>query len=221
MKIVPDTSAIINGLLTDRISKGEWVGATIIIHRASVSELEHQANKGKETGYVGLEELKKLQELQRRGQITLIFAGEEVRPDQIEIARNVYVDAQIRRLAEEEEAVLLTSDYTQAEVARAMGIPVIYAPPVEEEKEPPFLKYFEENVASVHLKEGVPPYRKIWKAGEYILQELKEKPLSRSQLKKMAKDIVELAKRDAKSYIEIESEGATVVQFREYRIAIA
>jgi len=37
----------------------------------------------------------------------------------------------------------------------------------------------------------------------------------------MAKEIVERTKSDFKSFIEIEREGATVVQFREYRISIA
>ena len=37
----------------------------------------------------------------------------------------------------------------------------------------------------------------------------------------MAREIVERAKSDFKSFIEIEMEGATVVQFREYRISIA
>ncbi|NPA86421.1 MAG: Flp pilus assembly complex ATPase component, partial [Candidatus Diapherotrites archaeon] len=178
-------------------------------------------NRGRESGYIGLEELKKLQELRRRGLVEIIFAGEEVRPDQIAVAKNVYVDAQIRALAEREEAILLTSDHVQAEVARAMGLPVIYYAPTEKIREPPFVRYFEEGVASVHLKEGVPPKRKRWVNGEYILEELDEKPLSRAEMKRMAKDIVELAKRDPKSYIEIEADGATVVQFREYRIAIA
>jgi len=37
----------------------------------------------------------------------------------------------------------------------------------------------------------------------------------------MSREIVERAKSDFKSFIEIEREGATVVQFREYRISIA
>ena len=37
----------------------------------------------------------------------------------------------------------------------------------------------------------------------------------------MAREITEMAKSDFKSFIEIEREGATVVQFREYRISIA
>ncbi len=221
MKIVPDTSAIINGIVTDKIEKREWIGATVIIHRSVVSELEYQANRGRESGYVGLEELKKLQELKRKGLVEIIIEGEEVRPDQIAVAKNVYVDAQIRKLAEKENAFLVTSDYVQAEVARAIGLTVLYFSPGEEKKDPPFVKYFDEGVASIHLKENVPPMRKRWKDGEYVLEVLDHPPLRRSELKDMSKDIVEIAKRDSKSYIEIEAEGATVIQYREYRIAIA
>ena len=221
VKIVPDTSAIINGIITERVEKGEWRGATIIIHRASLSELEYQASRGKESGFVGLEELKRLQELRRRGYVEVVFEGEEVRPDQIATAKNVYVDAQIRKLAEEREALLVTSDRVQAEVARAYGLPVLYFAPEGERQEPSIVKYFEEGVASVHLKEGVVPLRKRWVDGAYVLEEAGEKPITRRELKEMAKEIVEMAKRDVKSYIEIEREGATVVQLRNYRIVIA
>lgn len=221
MKIVPDTSAIINGVVTERVESGEWKGATIIIHRASVSELEYQASRGKESGFVGLEELKKLQELKRRGYIDLLFEGEEVRPDQIAVAKNVYVDAKIRQLAEDSDAVLVTSDKVQAEVARAYGLPVLYFAPEGSKEEPSIVKYFEEGVASVHLKEGVAPLRKRWVNGIYVLEEAGDRPVSRKDLKEMAKEIVEIAKRDSKSYIEIEREGVTVVQLRNYRIVIA
>ncbi|MGB8232678.1 MAG: ATPase, T2SS/T4P/T4SS family, partial [Methanobacterium sp.] len=48
-----------------------------------------------------------------------------------------------------------------------------------------------------------------------------QKPLKRGELERMAREITEMAKSDFKSFIEIEREGATVVQFREYRISIA
>ncbi len=221
MKIVPDTSAVINGILTERVSRGEWKGATVIIHRSTISELEYQASKGRESGYVGLEELKKLQELKRKGFVEIVFKGEEVRPDQIAVAKNVYVDAQIRKLAEEEDAILLTSDYTQAEVARALGLTVMYVPPSDLPKEPSFEKFIDKDVSSLHLKENVPPMVKRGVAGSYKLEVLDHPPLKREEIKNMAKELVELAKRDPHSYIEIEANGATVIQLREYRVAIA
>ncbi len=219
MRLVPDTSAIINGVLGDKIERGEWKDVSIIIHRAVVAELEYQANLGRETGFVGLEELQRLQKLSRSHGIELVFEGEEPRFDQIHMFRNIYVDAQVRKLAEEKNAFLVTSDRVQAETARATGVSVIYIPPSEVE-EPEVFTFFEEDVMSVHLKEDVPPMRKRGKPGRIKLEVFGEEPLKRKQLKEWAKQIVEFAKRDPRGYIEREWEGATVVQYRDYRIAI-
>ena len=58
-EFVVDTSVIIEGELTKLIEQGKVKG-NIIIHKAVVAELEHQANYGRETGFLGLEELKKI-----------------------------------------------------------------------------------------------------------------------------------------------------------------
>jgi len=56
-KIVPDTSVIIEGLLSDKIRNNEIKANEIIIHEAVLAELEHQANLGKAIGYLGLDEM--------------------------------------------------------------------------------------------------------------------------------------------------------------------
>jgi ATPase len=56
--IVPDTSVIIDGRITAKLKAGEYNDATVFIAEALVAELEAQANKGRETGFKGLEELK-------------------------------------------------------------------------------------------------------------------------------------------------------------------
>ncbi|MFW5904461.1 MAG: hypothetical protein ACOCTK_03235 [Candidatus Saliniplasma sp.] len=60
MKIIPDTSVIIDGRVTELVDSGELNGCEIIIHEAVLGELEYQANRGQETGMSGLEEAKKL-----------------------------------------------------------------------------------------------------------------------------------------------------------------
>ena len=62
-KIVPDTSVIIEGLLSDKIHKTEIVPKQIIMHEAVLAELEHQANLGKAIGFLGLDEIKRIKEL--------------------------------------------------------------------------------------------------------------------------------------------------------------
>ena len=63
VKAVPDTSAIINEVLSKEIIKEKLAIKEVLIHQALLSELEHQANSGKETGFIGLDEIKKLKEL--------------------------------------------------------------------------------------------------------------------------------------------------------------
>ena len=70
-KIVPDTSVIIEGLLSDKISKNEIKAKEIIIHEAVLAELEHQANMGKSIGFVGLEEIKRIGDIAAKDEIEL------------------------------------------------------------------------------------------------------------------------------------------------------
>ena len=59
-RLVPDTSVLIEGLVSLKIEKGELKVDEVIIHEAVLAELEHQANVGKSVGFVGLEEIKKI-----------------------------------------------------------------------------------------------------------------------------------------------------------------
>ena len=70
-KIVPDTSAIIHGRLTKLAETGELDGAQIIIPEIVMGELQAQAAKGKETGFIGVEEIKKLRSLLEAHKINL------------------------------------------------------------------------------------------------------------------------------------------------------
>ena len=54
MKYVVDTSAVIERAVT-RLVKEEGIDGTIIIPNAVIAELENQANKGLEIGFLGLE----------------------------------------------------------------------------------------------------------------------------------------------------------------------
>ena len=45
-KIVPDTSVIIEGLLSEKLRQNHIKSSEIIIHEAVIAELEHQANLG-------------------------------------------------------------------------------------------------------------------------------------------------------------------------------
>ena len=222
MRIVPDTSVIVDGRITDIVQEEEFKGSEVIIPEAVVSELEYQANRGRETGFNGLEELKNLQSLSKEDIISLSFVGRRPTLDEIALAKGGEIDALIRGTAREHDAVLVTSDRVQAEVARAQGLDVVYIKPeVLEYDKLEISKYFDKDTMSVHLKENVVPMAKKGKPGNIKLVKIGLKPLKRLEIHRMAREIVEKAKSDLRSFIEIEMEGATVVQFREYRISIA
>ncbi len=222
MKIVPDTSVIVDGRITRIVQDDEYKGCEVIVSEAVVAELENQANKGRETGFNGLEELKNLQKLHSEGRIHVSYVGRRPTLDEISLARGGEIDAMIRSTAGEYQATLMTSDRVQKEVAEAQGLKAVYLKPeMLEYRDIEVTRFFDQNTMSVHLKENVIPMAKKGTPGNIQLVKIGSRPLKRSKIESMAREIVERAKSDFRSFIEIEWEGATVVQFREYRISIA
>ena len=82
-KIVPDTSVVIEGLLSEKLRHEHIKANSIIIHEAVVAELEHQANMGKAIGFLGLDELKRLKELSLQKEFDISYKG--TRPKAAEI----------------------------------------------------------------------------------------------------------------------------------------
>ncbi|WP_456475200.1 ATPase, T2SS/T4P/T4SS family [Candidatus Pyrohabitans sp.] len=216
MILVPDTSVIIDGRITQLIKNKDYVGARVVVPEAVVAELEHQANQGKESGFNGLEELAQLREKAETGVITLEFYG--TRPREHELR---FIDDIIRNVAKETGGVLVTSDRVQAMVARVKGIDVKYLRPRRVKRKLGILKYFDDTTMSVHLRDRVVPMAKKGRPGEITLMPIGEKPLTERELARLAREILEYAKVDPDSFIEIERRGASVVQLREIRIAIA
>ena len=222
MKIVPDTSVIVDGRITGIVQVKEYKGCEVIIPEAVVSELENQANKGRETGFNGLEELKELQKLCKEGKLSLTFVGRRPTLEEISLAKGGEIDAMIRNTAGKYHATLITSDRVQKEVAEAQGLDAIY---LKQEMvvytDLEIGKFFDKSTMSIHLKENVVPMAKKGTPGNIKLVKIGSKRLKRIEIEKMAREIIERAKSDFRSFIEIEMDGATVVQFREYRISIA
>ncbi|MDP3066744.1 MAG: PINc/VapC family ATPase [Methanobacteriaceae archaeon] len=222
MKIVPDTSVVVDGRITRIVQDDEYKGCEVIIPEAVVSELENQANKGRESGFNGLEELKNLQKLHSDGRIHVRYVGRRPTLDEISLARGGEIDAMIRNTAGEYQATLITSDRVQKEVAEAQGLKAVYLKPeMLEYGDIQVTRFFDKTTMSVHLRENVIPMAKKGTPGNIKLVKIGTRPLKRAQIEGMAREIVERAKSDFKSFIEIEWDGATVVQFREYRISIA
>jgi ATPase len=219
-RIVPDTSVVIDGRLTELLS--EFMGTEaleIIIPHAVLAELEVQANSGKETGFDGLAELKKLQNIRKERNFVLEYAGEHPRPQDMAYSEAGRIDELVRKVAEEKNAVLVTSDRVQAQVAEARGLSVKFIQPRVRDKEPSVFYFFDNKTLSVHLKENTPVYAKKGSVGDITLTEIAGK-ISKQELEEKVKEVSEAAHRDPQGLVELEEKGATIIQLREYRIVI-
>ncbi|NJF25387.1 PINc/VapC family ATPase [Thermococcus sp. Bubb.Bath] len=220
MKVfVVDTSVIVDGRLTQFLSTlREKV--RVVIPEVVVAEIEHQANQGKAIGHTGLEELKKLREISDGGLIELDFHGTRPELWQIRSAKLGEIDSVVRETAKELNAILITGDGVQRDVAIAKGIEVIFLS-AKKELRHRLEDFFDETTMSVHLKAGLKPMAKKGKPGEWRLVVVRDEVLTDEELAEIADDIVERARRDPESFIEMDEPGATVVQLRNYRIVIA
>ncbi|KDE54512.1 PINc/VapC family ATPase [Methanoculleus sp. MH98A] len=222
MKIVPDTSVVIDGRITSLIKTGEYKGATIIIPEAVVAELEAQANQGREIGFSGLNELQELFRMSGENVIELRFSGERPSLDQVKLSSGGEIDALIRNVAIDHEARFITSDLVQAEVAKAKGLDVTYLRPQIGDFSPLSIdQYLDEETIAITLKERAQPVAKIGKLRDTRLVTLRDAPMTEYELKGMAQELLERAKRDPDGFIELEKRGITVVQIGSLRISIA
>ena len=219
-KLVPDTSIIIENLVSEKIKNKELKVKTILIHEAVLAELEHQANTGRTIGMLGLDELNKLKELAGENDFVIEFKGKRPDAGNIKHASLGEIDALIRGLALEEDAVLITGDKVQSRVGEAKGMKVIYIEPVIKHKEMRIEKYFDSMTMSVHLKENTSPKAKRGVPGNWDFVVLDDEKLSGEYVQELAKEIIEEAKLSAKGYIEIERRGSSIVQIENYRIVI-
>ncbi|MFH1750997.1 MAG: PINc/VapC family ATPase [Candidatus Micrarchaeota archaeon] len=216
--IVPDTGVLIDGRITELLSKGHEK-IRLVIARSTIAELEYQANVGREVGFTGLEELKKLQDMQKLGRLEVSFEGDRPSAFEIKNARFGEIDSKIRGLAKELGAILMTTDAVQSRVAQAEGLEVEYLKPTIMAAKLSFTKYFDQkNTLSVHLKENCPPKAKIGLPGQFELTELSKDLISKDEIERMVKEAIEFSKREQNSFIEIDKKGATVLQINDFRV---
>lgn len=219
MDYVADTSVIIERAVSKFVKEGKIQGK-VYIPRAVLAELENQANTGRDTGLVGLEEIQELQGLAKQGKIEVILLGDRPNVYQMKYAKQGgEIDSYIRDLAYNQGATLITADRVQAESARAVNVEVLFIQ-IQVKEKIVLESFFDDKTMSVHLKEGVRPCAKKGRPGQWDLVFLEDKPLDTDRLQKIAKEIVEKARVDSKSFIEISRRNSTIVQYRNYRIVI-
>ncbi|MFD1632176.1 PINc/VapC family ATPase [Haloplanus ruber] len=225
MNIVPDTSAVVDGRVSERVESGAYDGATVTVPEAVVGELEWQANEGHDTGWEGIEELQRLIGLAEDGTITVEYHG--ARPDagQKRDADEGEIDAIVRDVAADLDATLLTSDVVQAEVSKAKGLAVEYVEPRRREaggdEGLEIERFFDETTMSVHLRAGANPKAKRGAIGDMHYETIGDEVTSEAEMKEFAHDVMETARASPDGFVELDERGMTIVQYRSYRIAVA
>ena len=220
-RIVPDTSVIIEGLLSEKLRNNHIKANEIIIHEAVIAELEHQANLGKAIGFLGLDEIKRMKKLSEQKEFTFSFKGSRPKASEIRHASLGEIDSLIRQLAFDEDATLITSDKVQSEVALAKGMKAIYyRRPEKGLRKLKLERFFDETTMSVHLRENVPPYAKKGMPGNWEFKELRKALLKQEEIQDISREIIEDAKLRKDGFIEIERASSTIVQLGSFRIVI-
>ncbi|MCL2549748.1 MAG: PINc/VapC family ATPase [Methanimicrococcus sp.] len=229
--VIGDTGAVIDGVLSRSIRGGRYQSHNgvlcVIIPEAVLAELEHQADSRRETGVYGIDELLILRQMDANGEIRLTYEGSRPTVHQIRDAKLGEVDALIRQTAMDAGGLFVTSDKVQAVIGKAKGLSVDYVPPavrgtgIEADfSELSILVFFDPQTMSVHLKNNVVPMAKRGSVGEMKYRPVRETPCTAEELSRLKSELVLFTKRDSESFIEIEYNGALILQVRDMRIAI-
>lgn len=224
--LVPDTSVLIDGRITELLSAGEYRSARVIVPEAALAELEAQANRGFETGISGLDELASLQRMAKEGKITIEFTGRRPDSEEIERAKTGAIDALIRDTAVQLGGIYVTSDRVSAHAAAAQGIKHHYIRPMVHDTDLTKLRlwqFFDAQTMSVHLKADCVPMVKRGQPGAVQYEPFKPgaKEIKHGELRAIQRECIEFAKRDYNSFLEMEKKGCTVIQLGPMRITIA
>ena len=218
--LVADTSVIINGNLAEQIESGSIRDFEIIIPQAVFDELQSQASNRKEQGFIGLEQIQKLNRLSENYGLKIILKGSHPAIDDIKFAASGRIDALIIDIAKQNDATLYTSDNVQHLVAQAEDVQTVFLKPKIIHEELEFLKFFDSTTMSIHLKENQFPLAKRGKPGEFLLTKIGEDLLTLDYLKMISSQILSATNITDSSTIEISKTGASVIQHDDYRIAI-
>ena len=184
----------------------------IIVPRAIVDDLQLKASKNLETGIVGLRALSRL-----RSACESLGIEFHVHEGYVGDPGRASLDA-----ARELGMMLYTADRSLHLAAEALGIASSHLEgSAEEAKRLAIEQYFDSETLSVHLKEGTPPLAKKGRPGDFRLEVVGERELTREELEELASEILQFAKTSSDSFVELEMRGALVVQMGQYRVAIA
>ncbi len=219
-KIVVDTSVIVNGSILAEINSGSMVDSEIIIPLAVIDELQSQASQKRKQGFSGLDNIQKLKKLSNDFRLQITTTGIHPTSDDVKMAGKGRIDAIIKDVAKSNSAILYTSDNVQHLVAQAEGIDSKFIAPILRDENLEFLKFFDSETMSVHLKENQLPLAKRGKPGTFSLIPIGDVILSKDYLDLVSSQILDAVNISDSNTLEISKNGASVVQHGDYRISI-
>ncbi|MEM5879947.1 MAG: ATPase, T2SS/T4P/T4SS family [Candidatus Aenigmatarchaeota archaeon] len=217
-RIVLDTSILISQYISELLEKGNIEVKEIIIPLPVLAELQNQANKGLDKGFVGLKEVQKLRENAEKYNYKIHIIGSYPTDREIKSAKEGSIDFSILEIAKIVDGLLLTSDKVLYELSLAYGVKSIYIDPIRVEK-PSYEIYFTEDTMSVHIVEGCKIKRKRGSPGNWYIEEIDE-ILDRESIENLIEEIISLARTRRDGFIEIEKPHSIIVQQGNYRIVI-
>jgi len=161
-----------------------------------------------------LKEVNRLKKASESGIIKLTYIGPSRLEEDVDIYQHIF------ELSRKYNATILISDTVKAKFYQAVGADVkVLSTSIH--KPPRITEFFNEDTMSVHLKEAVQPKAKKGRPGRWIYVDLDNEPLSREDMQEIIDEILDYAKVDPESFIEIDEGGVIIVQLKSYRIIIA
>ncbi|MEM1684900.1 MAG: ATPase, T2SS/T4P/T4SS family [Nanopusillaceae archaeon] len=217
-RAVLDTSILISQYISESLDRGAIKVEEIIIPLPALAELQNQANKGLDKGFVGLKEVQKLRENAEKYNYKISIIGFYPKDHEIKSAKEGSIDFSILEITKSVDGVLLTSDKVLYELSLAYGVKAMYIDPNRIEK-PSYEIYFTEDTMSVHIIEGCKIKRKRGSPGNWYIEEIDD-ILDRTSMENLVEEIISLARTRRDGFIEIEKPNSIVVQQGIYRIVI-
>ncbi|MEM1804513.1 MAG: ATPase, T2SS/T4P/T4SS family [Nanopusillaceae archaeon] len=217
-RIVLDTSILISQYISELLEKGNIEVKEIVIPLPVLAELQNQANKGLDKGFVGLKEVQKLRENAEKYNYKIYIIGNYPTEREIKSAKEGSIDFSILEIAKTVDGLLLTSDKVLYELSLAYGVKATYIDPIRVER-PSYEIYFTEDTMSIHIVEGCKIKRKRGSPGNWYIEEIDE-ILDRESIENLIEEIISLARTRRDGFIEIEKPHSIIVQQGNYRIVI-